>query len=263
MSGPQPPIAEADLHAFVDNQLPSSRFAAVQRYLYANQQDARRVAAWAAQREALRQALALQAEAPLPPGLDLSRLIETRLRRRHTTWLTAASVLLALALGGAGGWLLRLPYAPDRDALALALLEQQGLATHEVYAADKRHPTEVAAVDRDHLTQWLSNRLNRKVAPPELDALGYRLIGGRLLATERGGAAALFMYEDARGRRLSLVLRPMARGLHAARADMSASGVNGCAWIANGLGYAVVAALPDEELDRVADYMRLELPAAS
>jgi anti-sigma factor RsiW len=39
--------------------------------------------------------------------------------------------------------------------------------------------------------------------------------------------------------------------------------VNGCAWIANGLGYAVVAALPDEELDRVADYMRLELPAAS
>jgi hypothetical protein len=45
-------------------------------------------------------------------------------------------VLLALALGGAGGWLLRLPYAPDRDARALALLEQQGLATHEVYAAD-------------------------------------------------------------------------------------------------------------------------------
>ena len=90
MSGSQPPIGEADLHAFVDNQLPSSRLAAVQRYLYANQQDARRVAAWAAQREALRQALALQAEAPLPPGLDLSRLIETRLRRRHKTGLTAA-----------------------------------------------------------------------------------------------------------------------------------------------------------------------------
>ena len=69
-------------------------------------------------------------------------------------------------------------------------------------------------------------------APPELDALGYRLIGGRLLATERGGAAALFMYEDARGQRLTLVLRPMARGLHAARADMNAGGLNGCAWIA-------------------------------
>lgn len=264
MSGPEPPIAEADLHAFVDNQLPKARLAAVQRYLNANQQEARRVAAWMAHREALRQAVALEAEAPLPPGLDLSRLIETRLRRRHTAWLwlTAASVLFALALGGAGGWLLRLPYAPGRDAVALALLEQQGLATHVVYAADKRHPIEVAAVERDHLTQWLSNRLNRKVTAPELDALGYRLIGGRLLATERGGAAALLMYEDVRGQRLSLVLRPMARSLHAARADMSEGGVNGCAWIADGLGYAVVAALPDEELDRVADHVRLEWPAA-
>ena len=131
-----------------------------------------------------------------------------------------------------------------------------------MYAADKRHPIEVAAVERDHLTQWLSNRLNRKVTAPELDALGYRLIGGRLLATERGGAAALLMYEDVRGQRLSLVLRPMARSLHAARADMSEGGVNGCAWIADGLGYAVVAALPDEELDRVADHVRLEWPAA-
>ena len=259
MSGPQPPIAEADLHGFVDNQLPPARFAAVQRYLSGNEQDARRVATWMAQRGALRQAFPLQAEAPLPPGLDLSRLIDDRLRRRHTSWMIAASVLLALALGGAGGWLLHRPPVPDRDALALALLEQQGLATHMVYAADEQHPIEVAANERDHLAQWLSNRLNRKVAPPDLGELGYRLIGGRLLATEHGGAAALFMYEDAQDRRLSLVLRPMASDLHAARTDMSAGNVNGRAWIAGGLGYAVVAALPDEELDRVANRVRLDM----
>jgi anti-sigma factor RsiW len=262
VSEAQPPIAEADLHSFVDNQLPPARFAAVQRYLSGNEQEARRVAAWMAQRGALRQAFALEAEAPLPPGLDLSRLIEDRLRRRQTPWMIAASVLLALALGGAGGWLLHRPSAPDRDALALALLEQQGLATHMVYAADKQHPIEVAASERDHLTQWLSNRLDRKVAPPDLGELGYRLIGGRLLATERGDAAALFMYEDVQGRRLSLVLRPMASDLHATRADMSAGSVNGCAWIAGGLGYAIVAALPDEELDRVANHVRLDLAAS-
>ena len=259
MSGAQPPIAEADLHGFVDGQLPLARLAAVQRYLSGNEQEARRVAAWTAQRGALRQAFALDAEAPLPPRLDLSRLIEDQLRRRRTSWMIAASVMLALALGGAGGWLLHRPSTPDRDTLALALLEQQGLATHMVYAADKQHPIEVAASERDHLARWLSNRLNRKVAPPNLVELGYRLIGGRLLATEHGGAAALFMYEDAQGRRLSLVLRPMASDLHAARTDMSASGVNGCAWIAGGLGYAVVAALPDEELDRVANRVRLDM----
>ena len=145
----------------------------------------------------------------------------------------------------------------------MSLLEQKGLATHLVYAADRRHPIEVGAAERDHLAQWLSNRLSRKVSPPLLDALGYRLIGGRLLATEQGGAAALFMYEDAQGRRLSLVLRPTTRDLPAARADIRRGTVNGCARIANGMGYAVIASQPDDELDRVADQARQEFGLAS
>ena len=263
MSGSELPIAEEDLHAFVDGQLAPPRRAEVQRYLDANPQEARRVAAWSAQREALRDALAPYAAAPLPPELNLSRLIEARLRPRRTIWLTAASVLLALAVGGTAGWMVHAPAGPTRTALAMSLLEQLGLASHVVYAADKRHPIEVPAADRDHLAQWLSNRLSRGVAPPALDALGYRLIGGRLLATEHGGAAALFMYENAQGQRLSLVLRPMARDLHAARADMRQGAVNGCAWIADGIGYAVVASLPDDELDLVSDLVQREAHGAS
>jgi anti-sigma factor RsiW len=246
MSGSELPIAEEDLHAFVDGQLAPPRRGEVQRYLDANPQEARRVAAWSAQREALRDALAPYAVAPLPPGLNLSRLIEARLRPRRTIWLTAASVVLALAVGGTAGWIVHAPTGPTRTALAMSLLEQQGLTSHVVYAAE-----------------WLSNRLSRGVAPPALDALGYRLIGGRLLATEHGGAAALFMYEDAHGQRLSLVLRPMARDLRAARADMREGAVNGCAWIADGIGYAVVAALPDDELDSVADLVEREAHQAS
>ena len=263
MSGSELPIAEEDLHAFVDGQLAPPRRAEVQRYLDANPQEARRVAAWSAQREALRDALAPYAAAPLPPELNLSRLIEARLRPRRTIWLTAASVLLALAVGGTAGWMVHAPTGPTRTALAMSLLEQLGLASHVVYAADKRHPIEVPAADRDHLAQWLSNRLSRGVAPPALDSLGYRLIGGRLLATEHGGAAALFMYENAQGQRLSLVLRPMARDLHAARADMRQGAVNGCAWIADGIGYAVVASLPDDELDLVSDLVQREAHGAS
>jgi len=44
---------------------------------------------------------------------------------------------------------------------------------------------------------------------------------------------------------------------------MSGGGVNGCAWIADGMGYAVVASLPDDELERVADQVRKEIPGAS
>jgi anti-sigma factor RsiW len=263
MSGSELPIAEEDLHAFVDGQLAPSRRAEVQRYLDANPQEARRVAAWSAQREALREALAPYAAAPLPPELNLSRLIEARLRPRRTVWLTAASVLLALVVGGATGWVVRSSSPPARVTSAMSALEQFGLASHVVYAADKRHPIEVPAAERDHLAQWLSNRLSRSVAPPALDALGYRLIGGRLLATEHGSAAALFMYEDAHGQRLSLVLRPMARDLRAARADVREGAVNGCAWIADGMGYVVVASLPDEALDAVADQVQREVRGAS
>lgn len=263
MSGAEPPIEEADLHAYVDGHLTALRAAAVRRFLEANHHEARRVAAWSAQRDALREALAPYATSSLSREISLSGLIESRLRPRRTAWLMAAVVLFALLVGGGAGWILRDLSGPTRERLAMSLLEQQGLASHIVYASDRRHPIEVAAAERDHLAQWLSNRLDRSIAPPRLEAIGYRLIGGRLLATERGGAAALFVYEDARGQRLSLLLRPMARDLYSPQSDIRAGAVNGCAWIANGMGYAVVASLPDDELEHVADQVRQDLRGAS
>ena len=125
-------------------------------------------------------------------------------------------------------------------------------------------PTIMVISERGTMGEFnIGQSLVARTMRPTLDALGYRLIGGRLLATEQGGAAALFMYEDAQGQRLSLVLRPMTRVLLAARTGMRRGTVNGCAWIANGMGYAVMASLPDDELDRVADQVRQEVGRAS
>jgi len=62
------------------------------------------------------------------------------------------------------------------------------------------------------------------------------------------------MYEDQTGERLSVVAVPMAANLHAAEFDMAQNAVNGCGWIDQGVGYAIVEALPESELDRVADH---------
>ena len=145
MSGPEPPIGEDDLHAYVDGQLAPARRAPVRRYLQTNPEEARRVAGWTAQRDALRAVFAARAASPLPHDLDLSRLIEQRLRRHRVPWLAAASVVLALAVGGGAGWLLRSAPTPDPAAPAMAILRQQALATYAVYAVDKRHPIEVGA----------------------------------------------------------------------------------------------------------------------
>jgi anti-sigma factor RsiW len=262
MTAGERPISEDELHAYVDDQLNAARQLEVERYLDAHPDVSRRVAAYRAHREGLQAALAARASEPIPPELNLSRLLEARLRRRQGWWRLAASIVLCLGFGGAVGWYVGSGSSPSRIELAVSLLQQEALASHTVYAADRRHPIEVAATDRDHLTTWLSNRLHRTVVPPDLSASGYRLLGGRLLATEHGGAAALFVYDDSQGDRLSVVMRPMAPELHAKRVDMSLGAVNGCSWIDRGMGYAVVAAASDEELDKVSEQITRQAPGA-
>lgn len=254
MTAAEPPISVDELHAYVDDRLDPARRQQVLSYLETQPDLARRVAAYREQRERLRGAFADVSAQPIPPELNLQRLVEARLSRRSAPWWRfAAAVLLSLGLGGLTGWYLNAVPRPDRNALAMSLLRQQAMASHAVFTSDVRHPIEIDAGDSAHLAQWLSNRLHRDVLPPDLSGLGYRLLGGRLLATERGGAAALFVYQDASGTRLSLLLRPMAPELHARREDVARGPVNACAWIAGGMGYAVVAEATDAAIDQVAN----------
>lgn len=247
------PISADELHAYVDNRLDATRRQQVERLLDSRPELAREAAAYRAQRNGLRAALAAPATEPIPPDLNLSRLLEARLRQRPSWWRLAATIALCLGFGGVTGWYFGSAPRQNRTELAVSLLQQQAMASHTVYAADPRHPIEMAASDNAPLAQWLSNRLHRSVVPPDLSGLGYKLLGGRLLATEHGGAAALFIYQDALGTRLSVLLRPMAPELRADRADISHGSVNGCTWIANGMGYAVVAAESDDALEQVVD----------
>jgi anti-sigma factor RsiW len=257
LTDPGRPIGEDDLHAYVDRQLEPADRRRVEQYLASDPDAARRVSAYQLQREALRAAFASRTE-PVPPELRLSHILGQRRRQRWVPWSMAAAVALALGAGGAAGWTLHTQPVQSRVAHAMDVLERQALSTHAVFAADPARPVELSAVEEADLRQWLSTRLDRVVTPPDLSALGYHLIGGRLLATEQGRPAALFMYDNDKGDRISLVLRPMAPNLQASPSDMRQGDLNGCAWIKKGMGYAVVGAFPDDELDRVADHIRAE-----
>src|SRR5215469_8353571 len=152
-------IADEVLQRYVDGRLEPHHAAEVERHLAGHPDLARRVAAWRAQREALRAAFAgASAEpTPPPPELTLAHLLGARLQRRASFWPIAAGVVLALGIGAAGGWYASARREPDRTQLAVSLLQQQALASHDVYAADRRHPIEVPADQSEHLAQWLSN----------------------------------------------------------------------------------------------------------
>jgi anti-sigma factor RsiW len=259
MSDPSRPIAEEELHAYVDGHLDADRQPVVLRYLQDHPDVARQVAAWGEQREGLRAAFAPIAAEPIPPRLSLERLVQERLGRR-LPWRSAAAVVLAFGLGGAGGWFWR--GAGQPPTAALTLLTQQAVANHMVYTADLRRPTELGAQQREDLARWVSNRLNHQVAPPDLTADGFNYMGGRLAATP-DGPAGLFMYDGPQGVRLTVFVLP----LHAAPSlpiqHIDFAHIDGCAWIDKGVGYTVVGKLPPPELQRLAEVVRKQYGGAS
>jgi anti-sigma factor RsiW len=256
MNDPGRPISEEDLHALVDDQLDRELLPYVSHYVHEHPDVARRVAAYRDQREALRSVLAPLAAGPLPPRLDLQKLIQQRLVQRRTPWRAAAAVLLAFVFGGASGWYLHI--GAPAPTLNITLLSEQAVANHMVYTADKRRPTELGADQRDDLARWVSNRLNHKVAPPDLAVDGYSYIGGRLAATP-DGPAGLFMYDDKQGVRLTVFVLPLTGAENSPMQHVESAKVDGVAWIDNGIGYTVVGKLSQEELKRVAEQVRQQL----
>jgi len=254
MNEPRPPVSEEDLHAYVDSQLDAERRAAVERHLRIYPELATRVATDISQRDALREAFHAYAAAPIPPQLNLTRLVEARLTRRRTPWRAAAAVLLALGLGGSSGW-----WLGSRPPTGLGALAEEAAVSYMVYAVDQRRPVEISAEHRSDMTRWLSNRLNRPVSPPDLTAVGYELLGGRLAASSHG-AAALFVYEKARGKRLIIYIRPMAeKDQTTSIKPVDVDDLDGCAWIDGGVGYSLIANENYAQLLELSRHVRQEV----
>jgi len=254
---PVRPISEAELHACVDGALPPDRAPEVESYIASHPEVAARVEAWRQQRRLLREALAPIAEEPIPPELNVAAMIEARpLARPMTSRRIAAACLLALGVGAAGGWGLRGATMPD--PVGVAAVGQEAAESYRVYAADPVRPVELGAESREQLVHWVSQRLQRPVAPPDLESAGYVLLGGRLAATSHG-PAAVFIYQGVGGARIAVLVRPMAVEQTAKMREHSYGAVGGVSWAENGLGYGLVGAASPGELHPLADQIRSQI----
>jgi anti-sigma factor RsiW len=232
------PITEDDLQAFVDGTLDVARHAEVTAYLHAHPDTACRIEAMAGQRHALRALYAPVAAGPVPLELSLERMLLERRRPRAglPVWAAAVAALALLALGGGGGWLARgaLLASPN----GVAALAREAAYSYAVFGTGRIRPVEIAAGNRDMLIRWLSRRLQHPVSAPDLSASGFRLLGGRLVATPHG-PAALFMYDNG-GLRIAMMVRPMSVPGAEPMMAHSQGAVNGFSWADNGIGYSVV-----------------------
>ena len=120
---------------------------------------------------------------------------------------------------------------------------------------------EVRASESAQLVQWVSDRLRRPVKVPDLTNSGYRLMGGRLVATSHG-PAAMFMYDDDRGSRIVVLTRPMnSADQNAPMTPRSQGDVGGLAWADDGVGYSLVGHAAPESLRPIANEVRRQASA--
>lgn len=204
-SSPPNTVSDADLNAYADGQLAPEQVAAVEAALARDPALATRVADYCAQSGLLRDALDTVLAEPIPERLLVAASSAAREPGFARRWgLPALAVAATLVLGIGLGWF-------SRDAM----IERAGTPTtfprsvafaHALYAADVRRPVEVWAADEKSLVTWLTKRLGFKVYAPDLNGLGYALVGGRLVAGNEF-PTALFMYENADKERLSLQVR--------------------------------------------------------
>ncbi|MBZ6078387.1 anti-sigma factor family protein [Microvirga puerhi] len=201
------PIGEDDLHAYVDGHLPPERRAAVEAYLSSQKDAAEQVAAYVQHRDALRRRLAAKASEPIPARLRIANVMADSRPHSLRGWknmaAAAAWLLVGSAIGAAGHAWITSGTTPAQQPQQVA---QDAIAAYLTYVTETAHPVEVGANQEAHLVQWLSRRLGKPILAPNLNAQGFHLIGGRLLPAE-ASPAALFMYEDEQGKRLTLYAR--------------------------------------------------------
>jgi anti-sigma factor RsiW len=252
VTGPERPIGEDDLTALVDGRLAPERAGLLEVYLASRPEEAARVQADRAIRASLRERLAAKAAEPIPARLRAAAVIAEQRRARRAQLMQVLAACLVLTLGGAGGWFARdlsdrVWGAPARPTP----LPQEALAAHRIFTVEAVHPVEVKADQEAHLAQWLSKRLGRRLSIPDLEGVGFRLIGGRLLPAGPSDVAAQLMYAAADGSRLTLYVRCGEAG----RWDLRVSKLGDFAsatWAAGGYGYALSGSLDPDRLMMVA-----------
>jgi anti-sigma factor RsiW len=256
------PLTDDDLHAYADGQLSPERAAQVGDALEREPALAARLTDIRQQNARLRDALDPWLDEALPRELvDAAkppRSWRDRGARRAwpvPTFAAAASLFIGIGLG----WQFRGEML--QQAGTPVTFPRQAAITHALYASDANRPVEIWANEEERMVRWLSKRLSFQLHAPNLNDIGFALVGGRLVAgNEKPGA--LFMYENADKQRISLLVRKDSEPTRetAFRYALE-NGVGVFYWIDDACGYALSGNLDRTQLLSIARVVYGQLAA--
>jgi anti-sigma factor RsiW len=256
----QPVVSDDDINAFADGQMTPEREAQVAAALDRDPVLAARVGDIRKQNAAMRDALDPWLAEPIPGRLlDAATPLRTRGATLVQRWLPAGAAAASLVIGLGAGWLMRGEMLEHQGTPIT--FQRQAAITHALYATDANRPVEIWANEEERLVRWLSKRLSFQLRAPNLNDVGFALVGGRLVAgNEKPGA--MFMYENADKQRISLLVRKdnAPTGETAFRYALE-DGVGVFYWIDDSCGYALSGNLDKSQLLSIARVVYGQLAA--
>ena len=195
------PPSERDLHAYVDHALSDAQRHQVELYLQANPPIAAQVEAWQRDAQNLRSALNQDLLQPANPALDPTALRQHQRRQSRRHWASAAVLLIAVSVGGLGGWQAR------QMTQSSNLPMSDALAAHRMFAEQGFLPADFKVAQGSEMQGWIDRYFSHAERLPDLTGAGFLPVSSRLLSTDQG-AAAMVLYEDGKGQQISFYIRP-------------------------------------------------------
>ena len=267
------------LSAWIDGELPPEQRAEVEAWLREHPDDAAQVRAWSADARSLRSALDPVLDEAAPTALTQTVWRKAPAVLPNLAWARWAAALALFVLGGAiGAALMWRVQGPSATTVAVAPgggWVQRAAIAHSVYVPEVRHPVEVKAQE-EHLSRWLTRRLDVPVKLFDLREQGFELVGGRLLPDSSGPSAQL-MYQAitppgaasaaAKPERVTVYLRKPDDATPAAFRYEQQGELGLFYWVegksANSgpTGYALVGALPRDKLLALAEAIYRQDPS--
>lgn len=226
--------SEADIHAYVDGCLDEISDRRMQAWMRSHPDSAKVICDWQMDAQELR---AAYADLPMERPAVASR----HASRPHRSWRTAAiaaSLLLAVNVGGIVGW--QLHRIPQVEPLPMA----DAVQAYRLFVLDHGAPLDVVQTAAGTVQAWMNLYLPGTTLLPDLSASGFRVVGARLLANT-GGPAVMVVYRNSAGKSVSFYARspgpgtrPIPRG---ARHEGSLAVDY---WSSGGYNYALVGTAP-------------------
>lgn len=196
------PPSEQDVHAYIDHALSHAERQQVEHYLQAHPEVAAQVQAWQRDAQALRAALHETLLKPDNPALDPATLRQHLRQHTRRQWAFAAVLVIAVSVGGLGGW-----QARQMTLLASNLPMTDALVAHRMFAEQGVLPADYKVTQHSDMQAWMDRYFSQAERLPDLSGAGYVPVSSRLLSTDQG-AAAMVLYSNANGRHISFYIRP-------------------------------------------------------